>query len=312
MRSGLLDSLGVRRDVEAVPLLTAALADAEPQVIAAAATALGHVGTPEAAAALGAVPRTAAGADRLPVDKGLLIAADRLLRAGNVAQAAAIYQNLSQPDEPRAVRSGGAARPARAAGPQAAALVHTWLTGDDALPRSAAASALPSLATADLHGLAAAMAAYPTSSQVEILSALRLRGDRSLAPLAAEAAGSTNEEVRIAAVRALGVLGDAATLPLLFPLAKAGDRVGEAARQSIESLADPQTDARILAAMQAEQDAARRAAWIAMLEAGRPPRRCPPCCKRPCTPTKRCAARPSRPSPRWPSPATCRNCWPSC
>lgn len=103
-RSGILDSLGQRRDPEAVPVLAAALVDPDPQVVAAAAVALGKIGTVEAAGALTAARAKARDKARTAVDDGLLLAADRLLAAGQRDLAAKIYRDLASPDEPRAVR----------------------------------------------------------------------------------------------------------------------------------------------------------------------------------------------------------------
>ena len=116
-RSGILDSLGQRRDPEAVPVLAAALVDPDPQVVAAAAVALGKIGTVEAAGALTAARAKARDKARTAVDDGLLLAADRLLAAGQRDLAAKIYRDLASPDEPprsakRLARRRASRRPA--------------------------------------------------------------------------------------------------------------------------------------------------------------------------------------------------------
>ncbi len=99
-KAGILDSLGERRDAEATALLAAALQDADPVIVAAAAVALGKIGTPAAADALTAARAKAQGPARAAIGEGLLICADRLLAAGERQRASDIYVALSAPANP--------------------------------------------------------------------------------------------------------------------------------------------------------------------------------------------------------------------
>ena len=54
---GVINTIGVRGDAAAIPLLEAKLADADGEVAAAAAAALARIGTPQAAAALAQIGR---------------------------------------------------------------------------------------------------------------------------------------------------------------------------------------------------------------------------------------------------------------
>jgi HEAT repeat protein len=100
--------------------------------------------------------------------------------------------------------------------------------------------------------------------------AIRIRGDKSLAPIALAAVQSKDDAVRLAAVRTLAVVGDVSALPVLTRLAAAEDKLGEAAKQSLEAICGPKIDERIMAAMRAEKDPARRAEWIDLLASRRP------------------------------------------
>ncbi len=104
-RSGVIDSLGQRRDPLAIPLLAPDLANKDIVLVAAAATALGKIGTLEAASLLTTAWLTAQDAVRIKIDDGLLVCADRLRLAGKVAEAAKIYDALSPPSEPRLIRA---------------------------------------------------------------------------------------------------------------------------------------------------------------------------------------------------------------
>ncbi len=114
------------------------------------------------------------------------------------------------------------------------------------------------------------MAKLPAGSQWSILMAIRVRGDKSLTPIALAAVQSKDDTVRLAAVRALGTVGEAAALPVLTKLAAGEDKLGEAARQSLEAICGPKIDEGIIAAMRAETDPARRAEWIDLLASRRP------------------------------------------
>jgi HEAT repeat protein len=117
LRVGCIVSLGVRRDEPSVPALAALLAEQDQAVAAAAATALGHIGTPQAAAALGDFLKKApAGLKPIAADANLACAG-RLLAGGKKAEAAAIYKSLSGEDQPKHVRVAAAQGLLAAAGP---------------------------------------------------------------------------------------------------------------------------------------------------------------------------------------------------
>ena len=135
---------------------------------------------------------------------------------------------------------------------------------------AAAAGELANLSPADLRTVAAGMAKLPARSQWSILMAIRVRGDKSLAPIALAAVRSKDDAVRLAAVRALATVGDVEALPVLTQLAAAEGTLGDAAKQSLEAICGPKIDERIIAAMRAEKDPARRAEWIDLLAIRRP------------------------------------------
>ena len=94
LRIGMIESLGGRGDAASVPAL-ARLLSGDPPVAAAAATALGHIHTPEALAALSAAdPFAGAGVGRAVVD-ARLASAEALLASGKRAEAHAAYQSLA-------------------------------------------------------------------------------------------------------------------------------------------------------------------------------------------------------------------------
>ena len=270
-RTGIIDSLGQRRDPLAAKLIAPELAANDIVLVSAAATALGKIGTKEAASLLTHALTSVQGPARIKIEDGLLVCADQLCVAGNIDVAANIYVALSRPDEPRLVRAAAMRGQIRIASvAQGAGAIADSLAADDAVVRSVAAAELHRLSDADLAAIASRMAKLPPTSQTAVLAAIRIRGRSALAPAVLAAAKSPHEAVRLAAARALSTVGDVTALPALVELAAEEGQVGETARQSLEIIYGPKIDEQIFSALRAEKDPLRRAAWIGVLEARRP------------------------------------------
>jgi len=101
---GVVVSLGVRRDGQSVEALARLLASADHEVAGAAAQSLANVGTPEAVAAVSAFQPKAPEKIRSVVADACLAGAQRLLAAGNRAEALAVYKGLIGAQQPKQVR----------------------------------------------------------------------------------------------------------------------------------------------------------------------------------------------------------------
>ena len=104
LKIGLLGALGYRAEAASVTSVAKELANSNATVVVAAAKALGKIATPEAGQALSAARGKATGEPRLWIDDSLLLVADKLLKGQKKAEAAAIYRDLSKPEEPRSIR----------------------------------------------------------------------------------------------------------------------------------------------------------------------------------------------------------------
>src|SRR5262245_650757 len=102
-RIGVINSVAARRDAASTPALIRILGE-DPESAAAAAKALGEIGTSDAAKALTA----ARGKGPAPVQKavvdGTLICADRLVAAGQRSQAITLIEPLTEASQPEHVR----------------------------------------------------------------------------------------------------------------------------------------------------------------------------------------------------------------
>ena len=104
LKAGAIGSLGVRRDAAGVDAIAAALGDSDKAVACAAACALGDIGTPEAAKALGKFASKPPEGVKVAAADGCLVCAERLLVDGKKADAITLYKLLAGEGQPKHVR----------------------------------------------------------------------------------------------------------------------------------------------------------------------------------------------------------------
>jgi HEAT repeat protein len=107
---GVIGSVGVRRDAEAVERLAGLLKDGDAEVAQAAARALGRVGTDPAVKALEGGLANALPANRPALYEGLFRGAEAMAARGRTADALEIYDRLARTETPPQVRDGAARR----------------------------------------------------------------------------------------------------------------------------------------------------------------------------------------------------------
>ncbi len=268
-RAGLINALGYRADPEAVVALTQELSGTEPAAVAAAAKALGKVGSFAAAQALAAARPKADGPARIWIADAYLRCADHLLKDGKDDVAWTIYQQLSDAKEPRSVRLAAFRGVLRASRDAAGDKMLTALAGDDADARAIALGEIETASARALQVLASYRDKLPAARQVELLGALAARGDRSLQFAALAGLKSPAETVQKAAVLALGKLGDAGTVPLLIDTLFTNPKLAATARESLSVLAGAEVDEKIIGALRAEKDTGRRGTLVGVLESRR-------------------------------------------
>jgi hypothetical protein len=270
IRSGMIDSLGERRDTSSIPAIVPALSDPDEQVVAAAAWALGKIGTKEAANALSAARSNADGKRRTIIGQGLLLCANNLFKASKVQDAHDFFSEIASDSEAKFMRVAAMRGYMRKFKSDQIEIARAVLADNDREARIAAASLLPDLSTDDLCAVAADFGKMPTGSKFALLAAARIRGDRKLLPVALDASKSYTEPVRIAGIRALGTVGDITVLPQLIQEAAKEGPATEAAKESIALLKGGNIDKEIIAFLKRERDPQRRAEWIDVLASRRP------------------------------------------
>lgn len=237
-KAGVITSLGVRRDDEAVEAIASALASPDVDVARAAAGALGRIGTPAAVERLLAFSGEAPDRVKPAVAEGLLAAGDYMCRDGKSPEAAAIYTRLLESDWPLYVKMGAFAGRIHAEPEHAPDRLIEALGGQEAAFRDMAAElvAEPEV-SGDTARYLGALSSLSASGQVALLRGLEARGDKSARDVVARLASESDGDVKRAAVKALGALGGPENVSTLAMLMSSDDRnLADAARASLVAM----------------------------------------------------------------------------
>ncbi|HNY26140.1 MAG TPA: ThuA domain-containing protein [Candidatus Sumerlaeota bacterium] len=261
VKVGILGTLGQRGDGKAVAAVADALkGDASKDVKRAAIQALGRMGGEAAAEALKAAQVDADLKDEK--SNALLMCADKL----PAEKAVEICKSLMAAENPKTIRIAAHAGLAKATGVEAVPALMDLLKSDDKGVRLAAGQILASI-PGDKAGqaIAEALAKVDPASQLVLVTALSARGQKSAAPEVAKLVASENEEVRIAALHALGELGGVDQVDGVAAKLSDTGETGKAAEAGLARMAGKDTGAKIVAVAEAAQDAGVKARLIAVL-----------------------------------------------
>ena len=245
---GIINTLGVRGDKKAVGLLTELVADPNQTFAVAAVAALGRIDDPAATEALAKAKDKTTGALRASVLDAYLRCADRLAAKGQKDAASAIYKQLYATSEPMPIRVAAVQGMIITAGDKTGDTVVEVLKSNDKPMQTAAIATLKDVAKTDVVKAAAEqLPNLGAVQQVQLLAAISDCGDRVAMPAVLAAAKSTDESVRVAALTAIGTLGDASTVDLLVQTASATSGAEQkAAQDSLYRLRGADIDQTIL------------------------------------------------------------------
>jgi HEAT repeat protein len=242
IKAGLIDSLGWRREPEALPLLTPLLSDNDATIASAAATALGRIGGKAALAALSAARDQTPPTVQPAVLEGMLRCAELLLAAGDGPAAAVVYRGLFEPRFRPQIRAAAWRGLALADSTQRVELITQALAGTDRPIHLAALKLLRELGDAQvIKACLLQWASLPADAQLAVLDAQLKSGAEAL-PTVRAAGASPYLAVRVAAWEALADLDDPSAIPSLARAA-AGKEPAErdAARGALARLHGPGT-----------------------------------------------------------------------
>ena len=227
-------------------------------------TALARIATPKAVAIVQQGLKADAADARLAAADACLTCAERLLVLGQRALAVSLYDGVRQADVPKHVRAAatfGAIVARQLAG--LPLLVEQFQSDDIALFAATIRQSRRMPGSEVTQSLLAALNRLPPARQVLVLGALGDRRDAAVLPVVRKMAVSGPSEVRMAAIEALGQLGDAASVPLLLDTIMGSEAsLAQTAQASLMMLHGDGIDAAIAAKL----NQGSRQARIALLE----------------------------------------------
>lgn len=259
MLVGVINSIGVRRDPEAVPGLIVRLQDADAQVAAAAAVTLGKIGDDKASEALDSALTDAPENVRSAVAEGLVLCAERLMNDGKGDAAAAIYDrvmaaNVSRQRTREAIR--GAILSRKEAG--IPLLVEQLQSPELARFTIAVQTAREMEHGGVTEALVGQLPQADADRRVLLIEAIAARGDESGLPALLALANGDVKEAQVIALRVLRRIGNASCVETLLKHAAATDEeVAQSARESLEQLQGVEIDAELAKRLSGAQGAMR-------------------------------------------------------
>ena len=246
---GAINSIGVRRDSDAVGLLTQRLRDQDAEVARAAAVALGHIGNPAATKALREALASAPEPIRSAVAEGCVLCAERLHSEGKSAEAAEIYDAVRQADvpQPRILEATrGAILARREEG--VPLLLEQFRSPEKGLFQIALSTAREFPGGEVDSALAMEMAKAPPERAALMIQAMADRRETVILPAVLEAARQGPKEVRLSALSALRRVGDASCVTALLEMALDNDPdLSQAAKAALAELPGEHVDAQVVA-----------------------------------------------------------------
>jgi HEAT repeat protein len=246
--AGVINSIGVRRDVKAVNALANLASDPASEVAPAALAALGQIATVEATETLQRALASDSAAVRDAAADACLVSVERLLaqnkREESIRLCDAVRRaNVPQPCRVAATRGAILAR--QSAG---LPLLLEQLRADDNDLFGVALRTSRELPGGDVtRSLVAELDRLPPARQVLLIRAIGDRQDAEALPAIRTRAADGPREIRLAAIHVLGRMGDVSAVTVLLETAVSGDPVlAPAAQASLTKLHGPAVDAAIV------------------------------------------------------------------
>jgi HEAT repeat protein len=258
---GVIGSIGVRRDAQAVQSLLSILTKDETSLEAksAALRALGQIGTSEAAEVL-RVSLDHVPAEGLPdAYEGLFRCAERFTSEGSLSTAIDIYDTLRARKASHQVRAGALRGAILARGKDGLPLLKEHLRSDDYIMFSAACQTALGMPGAEVtQTLAAELKQLSGDKKILVIWTLGKRGDPAAIPALSVAANDGEKNVRIAAIKAMPEIGNASAVPVLVGLLGDNDgQISQAAQEALAAMAGEEADAAVMAMLNNTETAPR-------------------------------------------------------
>ena len=256
---GVINSIGVRRDAQAVDALVARLGDPDAAVATAAAAALGRIRGDAAAKALEQALATAVPAVRGEVADAVVRCAEKNLAEGKNDEAIRLYDLVSKADVPQNRVLEGVRGAIVARGKAGLPLLVELLKSPDKKRFALGLKMTREISAPELtDALLAELGQAAPARQPLLLMALADRADPKARDALLQAAKSGVGEVRIASIRGLKKVGDSSCGPVLLDAAlDDDDDISEAAAEILADLPAKEIDDLLVARLQSASGKSR-------------------------------------------------------
>lgn len=246
---GVINSIGVRRDAQAVSGLVGKLKDADADVAAAAAVALGHIGSDPAAQALEQSLAQAPALVRPAVAEGCILCAEKYLADGKSAESVKLYDAVRQADLPKQSLLEATRGAILARGPAGVPLLLEQLGATDKAQLGIGLRTARELPGREVtEKLAVELDRLSPDRQPLLLLALADRSDDTVLPVVVKAAKSGTKELRVVALGVLMRLGNASCVPVLLDAAAEKDvELSQTAKLTLAHLPGKDVDVDLMA-----------------------------------------------------------------
>jgi HEAT repeat protein len=250
---GVVNSIGVRRDPGSVQALAKLARDPASGAAREAFLALGRIATPAALEVLREALSAGAGDLKPAVVEGFLLYAEQQVRDGKLPMAMALYDAMRRTSSLSPSLYRVATRGAiLTRGPAGLELLLEQLRSDDAEARSLGLGLLREWPGREaLKAVVAELANAKPEMRVPLIAFLAERNDPASRDTVEQLAASDSTDIRPIALRALGRIGGASSVPVLLKALETAKDEGEsaAALSSLSQIDAPETDALILKAL---------------------------------------------------------------
>ena len=249
--AGVITSIGARRDAKAVGALQKFVSDKDKSVARAALFALGRIASDQASTILQQTLAKGPAQLRTDAADAALAAAKIMLDAKQTLAAVKLYDAVGKSTVPTYVRTAAVYGSLIAAGADSLEPLMKLLRSDDPAMLAVAVRASRQLPGSEVSAKLATELGKRPKHLTLLIETLTDRGDSGARKAVADLAANKTQTVRIAAIKALGQIGDATTTPVLLKAAGARGDESAAALAALRSIEGDGTDAAILKGMTA-------------------------------------------------------------
>lgn len=269
-RIAIINLLGQRREEKNTTPIASLASDSDETVMKAAVAALGKIAGSGSIKKLNELYKSSDPEKREAVASALLQSGRELSGKSKISEAEKIFTPLMEQSNPLHIRRGALEGLIDLGGTGAVDLVFSVLHGND---RDLKPSAIAKVRTLKGEGLSKRLAeelpGLPVGEQALMIEALADRGDAVVRPAIVNAADHSDSQVRITALKALGIIGDASSVEVLINACSGENTdVVNAAKVSLQALESEGVDDAVISGIKSAQGSLR-AELITVLSARR-------------------------------------------